>query len=103
MGTEVFYFTTTDDLSQVKPWFRLGIYKELYRMGGVPTRTYHPGDAEPPFELKGWKIRFNTYTVQGRHNCANASLAFWVGVFGSVYLYNKCKKNSAAAAALKED
>lgn len=37
-------------------------------MGANATRIHHPRDAEPPFELKGWKIRFNTYTMQGREN-----------------------------------
>ena len=37
-------------------------------MGGKPVRQYHPKDVEPPEPLKGWKIRFNTFTMQGRHN-----------------------------------
>ena len=65
-------------------------------MGGKPTRIHHPRDAEPPFELKGWKIRFNTYTMQGRENCAHASLAFFIGAFAVYKMMSKQRSNKAA-------
>ncbi|XP_078485172.1 ATP synthase F(0) complex subunit k, mitochondrial-like [Ciona intestinalis] len=33
------------------------------------------GDAEAPFELKGWRAYFNSYTIKGRINCVVASVA----------------------------
>ena len=57
---------------------------------------HHPKDAEPPFELKGWKIRFNTYTMQGRENCAHASLAFFIGAFAAYKIMAKKRLEKAA-------
>uniref|UniRef100_H2YBX0 Uncharacterized protein n=1 Tax=Ciona savignyi TaxID=51511 RepID=H2YBX0_CIOSA len=42
------------------------------------------GDVEAPFELKGWKVYFNSYTQKGRINCVVASIAAPFVIYGLV-------------------
>ncbi len=49
------------------------------------------GDVAPPgVELKGWAIKFNSYTKTGRANVAMATY----GVIGAIVLFKKMTKKS---------